>query len=303
MNAAPSTSPQTVRDLTQALRLADPALSRFDPLPRIIAFDDFDRGLCGWTQLVGNYEHTLDVMLPSYAQHTQPMLSTLATWDFGSHGAVDGSYALKVATRPRTGARNVAIKRLTFRKRGPIRLEFYFTFKPEANELRLLETDVRSIGFLYDLQTGDTDAGDAWRVMPHMRFLNAHDGEHLQKWQFKKTTTDFKPLGTENKTVTHDHLAPTGWLDLPGGSQKLCYNEIPTKVNWHYVRFDYDLAAMRATHFQCNDRTFDVSGYESIRIPAMRNLWCMLNLCFFVEADSNKRAFLYLDSVCLSGDF
>ena len=87
-------------------------------------------------------------------------------------------YALKVATRPRAGARNVAIKRLTFRKRGPIRLEFYFTFKPEANELRLLETDVRSIGFLYDLQTGDTDAGDAWRVMPHMRFLNAHDGEH-----------------------------------------------------------------------------------------------------------------------------
>jgi hypothetical protein len=35
----------------------------------------------------------------------------------------------------------------------------------------------------------------------------------------------------------------------------------------------------------------------------MRNLWCMLNLCFFVETDVDKRAFLYLDSVCLSGDF
>ncbi len=46
------------------------AQSRFDPLPRIIAFDDFDRGICGWTQLVGNYEHTLDSMLPGYAQHT-----------------------------------------------------------------------------------------------------------------------------------------------------------------------------------------------------------------------------------------
>ena len=289
-------------DLTQAMRLADPSLSRFDPLPRIIAFDDFDRGFCGWTQLVGNYEHTLDVMLPGYAQHTQPMLSTLSTWDFGSHGAFDGSYALKVATRPRKGAQNVALKRLTFRKRGPIRLEFYFTFKPEANELRLSETDVRSFGFLYDLQSGDSD-GDAWRVMPHLRFLNAENGEHLQKWQFKRETTPLKPLGTENKTMTHYHLAPEGWEDLPGARQKLCYNEIPTKINWHYVCFDFDLAAMRATGFRCNDRVFDVSAFEPIRIPAMRNLWCMLNICFFAETDTDKRAFLYVDSICLSGDF
>jgi hypothetical protein len=288
--------------IVRALRLADPALSRFDPMPRIIAFDDFDRGFCGWTQLVGNYENSLDSMLPGYAQHSQAMLSTLSTWDFGSHGAFDGSYALKLATKPRRGAQNVSIKRLTFRKRGPIRLEFYFTFKPEATELRLSETDIRSIGFLYDLQTGDTDA-DAWRVMPHLRFLNALDGEHVQKWQFKRRTTDVKPLGTENKTVTHYHLAPEDWEDLPGGGQKLCYNEIPTKVNWHYVRFDFDLASMRATAFQCNDRVFDLSGFDSIRIPAMRNLWCMLNLAFFVEADTEKRAFMYVDSVCLSGDF
>jgi hypothetical protein len=290
------------QELATALRLAEPSLSRFDPLPRIITFDDFDRGFCGWTQLVGNYEHSLDSMLPGYAQHSQAMLSTLSTWDFGSHGSVDGSYALKIATKPRRGAQNVAIKRLTFRRRGPIRLELYFTFKPEANELRLSETDVRSVGFLYDLQTGDADA-DAWRVMPHLRFLNALDGRHLQQWQFKHKTTEIKPLGTENKTVTHYHLAPEDWEDLPGGTQKLCYNEIPTKVNWHYLRFDFDLAAMRATRFQCNDRQFEVADFDAIRIPAMRNLWCMLNLAFFVEADTNKRAFLYVDSVCLSGDF
>ena len=289
-------------DLLQAMRLANPALSRYDPLPRIISFDDFDRGFCGWTQLVGNYEHTLDSMLPGHAQHTQPMLSTLSTWDFGSHGSFDGSYALKLASKPRTGAQNVTIKRLTFRKRGPIRVEFYFTFKPEANELHLSETDVRSIGFLYDLQTGDRDA-DAWRVMPHLRFLNAEGGKHLQKWQFKRRTTELKPLGTENKTVTHYHLQPKDWEDIPGGEQKLCYNEIPTKVNWHYARFDFDLESMRATRFQCNDRVFDMASYESIRIPGMRNLWCMLNLGFFVETDCDKRAFLYVDSVCLSGDF
>lgn len=289
--------------MIQSLRLADPALSRFDPLRRIITFDDFDRGFCGWTQLIGNYEHTLDSMLPGYAQHTQPMLSTLPTWDFGSHGSFDGSYALKLATRPRAAAQNVSIKRLTFRKRGPIRLEFYFTFKPEASELRLMESDVRSFGFLFDLQTGDADLDDASRVMPHFRFLNAQDGKHVQKWQFKRSTTDVKPLGTENKTVTHYHLAPRDWIDIEGGHQKLCYNEIPTKVNWHYASFDFDLATMRATHFQCNDRVFKLSDVESIRIPAMRNLWCMLNLAFFVETDTDKRAFLYIDSVCLSGEF
>lgn len=288
--------------LIEAMRLSDPGLSRFDPLRRIICFDDFDRGYCGWTQLVGNYEHTLDSMLPSYAQHTQPMLSTLPTWDFGSHGSCDGSYALKVATRPKRGAQNVAIKRLTFRKRGPIRVEFYFTFKPEANELRLSETDVRSVGFLYDLQSGDRDA-DAFRVMPHLRFLNALDGRHEQKWQFKRRTTEFKPIGNENKTVSHYHLAPQDWEDVPGAGQKLCYNEIPTKVNWHYARLDFDLAEMKFLRFQCNDRVFDMASVEPIRIPGMRNLWCMLNLCFFAETDVDKRAFLFVDSVCLSGDF
>ena len=110
--------------LAEAVRLgvlrADPALSRFDPLPRILSFDDFSRGHCGWSQLVGNYEDDIDTMLPGYAQHNSAMLSTLGHWDAGSHGGMDSSYALKVATRPVAGARNVAINRHTFRHRGPI---------------------------------------------------------------------------------------------------------------------------------------------------------------------------------------
>lgn len=293
-------------DLAEAMRLAmlraDPALSRFDPLPRILSFDDFSRGHCGWSQLVGNYEENLDSMLPGYAQHSSAMLSTLSHWDAGSHGGMDSSYALKIATRPREGAQNVAIKRHTFRHRGPIRFEMYFTFKPEATELKLSETDVRSVGFLFDLQGGDRDS-DVERVMPHLRFLNALEGEHLQKWQYKRETSHFTPIGNGDKTVSHYHLSPDGWLDLPGGSQRLCYNEIPTKVNWTYLRFDFDLATMRALHLQCNDRSFDLSAFDSIRIPAMKNLWCMLNFCLFAETDTAKRAFLYADSVCISGDF
>ncbi|MDO5898071.1 DUF6772 family protein [Agrobacterium sp. Azo12] len=301
-----SSTPSQMADMTESLRIAllraDPALSRFDPLPRILSFDDFSRGHCGWSQLVGNYEDTLDAMLPGYAQHSSAMISTLGHWDAGSHGGMDSSYALKIATRPKPGAQNVAIKRHTFRKRGPIRFEIYFTFKPEASELKLSETDVRSVGFLFDLQGGDRDS-DSERVMPHLRFLNAENGKFLQKWQYKRETTEIKPLGTDDKTVSHYHLAPEGWLDLPDGEQKLCYNEIPTKVNWSYLRFDFDLEKMQATGMQCNDRTFDLSGFEPIRIPAMKNLWCMLNFCLFAETDVAKRAFLYVDSICISGDF
>nr|CAD6436395.1 hypothetical protein REQ54_03914 [Rhizobium sp. Q54] len=300
------TASQTQTEMTEAVRLAllraDPELSRFDPLSRIISHDQFANGHCGWSQLVGNYENDLDTMLPGYAQHTGAMLSTLAHWDSGSHGAMGSSYALKIATRPKKGAQNVAIKRHTFRHRGRIRFELYFTFKPEASELKLSETDVRSIGFLFDLQAGDNDkAGE--RVMPHLRFLNALDGKHLQKWQFKRHTSPFQAVGNGEKTLSHYHLAPEGWEDLPSGEQRLCYNEIATKVNWTYLRFDFDLEEMKALEFQCNDRQFDMSGFESIRIPAMKNLWCMLNFCLFAETDADKRAFLYVDSICISGDF
>jgi len=153
-----------------------------------------------------------------------------------------------------------------------------------------------------ELQGGDRDE-NAERVMPHIRFLNASEGLHMQKWQYKRQTTTFKPIGNENKTVSHDHLANEGWQDLPDGVQRLCYNEIPTKVNWSYLRFDFDLETMKALSFACNDRSFDMSGFESIRMPAMKNLWCMLNFCLFAETDVAKRAFLYVDSICISGDF
>ena len=69
------------------------------------------------------------------------------------------------------------------------------TFKPEASELRLSETSVRSFGLAYDLQGGDQDEG-CERVMPHMRFLNALDSERRQVWQFKQRTTPTQPWAT-----------------------------------------------------------------------------------------------------------
>ena len=168
-----------MEDLRRALLRAHAGLSKFDPLSRIIFYDDFDRGLQGWSELIGNYEDSLDSMLPGYEDLRPPMLSNGTMWDTGSAGSMEGNYALKIATRPRAGHIAADVKRVTWRRRGPIRLEAYFTFKPEPAELRLSETDVRAVGVLFDIQ----DEGNRW--MPHLRYLNSLNGEHLARWQFK----------------------------------------------------------------------------------------------------------------------
>ena len=272
-------------------------LSRFDPLPRIIYHDDFNRGLRGWVELIGNYEDSLDSMLPEFAEMRPPMLSSGTHWDTGTHGAMQGTYSMKLATRARAGDISVSIKRVTWRHRGPVRLEAYFTFKPEAIELQLSVDDVRAVGVLFDLQD------EAYRWMPHWRYLNALEGEPVRSWQFKRKREPFHDIGGRAETVSHFHLAPTGWEDVPGSGQVLCYNEVATKFNWYYLRMDLDLANRQITHLQCNDRVHDLTGVEPMMIPAMPNLDCMLNVAFWVETDVDKRAFLYVDSVLVSGEW
>ena len=120
---------------------------------------------------------------------------------------------------------------------------------------------------------------------------------------FSRKRESLEEIGGSGKTKSHFHLAGDGWENLPGERQLLCYNEIATKQNWHYMRMTFDLKDMRFAGFQLNDRTYDVSGMAPMVMPAMANLWCMLNLVFFVETDIDKRAFLSVDSVLLSGDF
>ena len=278
------------------IRHADPRLSRFDPLGRILCYDDFDHGLQGWSELIGNYEGSLDSMLPEYRDMRPPMLSNLTMWDTGTAGSMEGTYALKLATRARGGGIAVSIKRQMWRVRGPIQLEAYFCFKPEASELALSELDVRAIGVLFDVQDSEL------RWMPHLRYLNAFEGQQQARWQFKSQREPLLQIGNSGKTQSHFHLRPTGWSDVPGGEQLLCYNEIATKMNWHYLKVGLDLSTRSFTGFQCNDRVYSAEGMETMQLPAMANLWCMLNIVFWVEADIDKRAFFYLDSVLLSGE-
>jgi hypothetical protein len=275
---------------------ADPRLSRFDPLGRIVYFDDFDDGHHGWMELIGNYEDSLETMLPHYRDHRPPMLSSATMWDTGSHGSLDGTYSLKLATRARAGHQAVAVKRATWRRLGLLQLEAYLACKPEASELRLGNLDVRGFGVLLDLQNAEA------RFMPHLRYCNAVDGEPYGRWQYKTSTPPRVQTGPTGQISSVYHLDPAGWIDLPEGAQPLCYNELPTKLNWHYLRLLVDLAAGQFLEFQCNDRRYDVSALGLIRAAPIATLPCLLNAAFFVEAGADKRAFLYVDSVVVSTD-
>lgn len=280
----------------------DAALSRFSPLRRILFFDDFDRGLGGWTAHIGNYEGSLDTMLPEFRDLRPPMLSNLTMWDTGTVGAIDGTYALKLATRPKASSMAAALKRITWRHAGALQLEAFFTYKTEAVALDLLETGVRAFGFAIDIQVGDRTPGQPERVMPHLRYCNAWQGRPIERWQFKRAVEPLHDIGGRGKTRSHFHLASTGWEDVPDGAQRLCYNEIATKHNWYYLQIGFDLASMAFTRLRCNDRIFDPAQLAPMRFAAMPNLWCMLNPLVWVEADGDARACLYLDSVLLSAE-
>ena len=157
--------------------LANPRLSRFDPLERILCYDDFDAGLNGWTGLIGNYEDSLNTMLPDYRDLRPPMLSNLTMWDTGTAGSMEGTYALKLATRPQAGGLSVGIKRHTFRALGQVQLECYFAFKPEASKLKLGEMDVRAWGVLFDCRTAIPKGGAGCPICAISTPRTASDGD------------------------------------------------------------------------------------------------------------------------------
>ncbi len=320
--------------LAEAVRVgtirANPRLSRYNPLSRILFHDDFDDGLSGWTEQVGNYRGSLDTGGGVYSSLQfdlrPPMLSTLTMWDSGTVGSIDGSYAMKLATRPEVGHIAKPNKRITLGGGGLLQFEMWFVFKPEAvsSELSVgtegfyanrselgvtwarteqddqpLET-VHSFGISMDIQ--DTEQ----RWWPAIRFLNADNGQLVEKWQW----------GAGG--VRHPYL--DGWIDIEDGHQPLCYNEIPTKHNWHYLRFLVDLSNRTYVEMQCNERTYDLRGkryeyrnvhpeeeqftpYMDRESPVIPRCWGMLNTGPFLQTGADRRSFLYVDSIVLSAEW
>jgi len=56
---------------------ADPRLSKYNPLKRILFFDDFDEGVNGWCTLIGNYNDSLDDIKPMFRDLRPAQLSNL----------------------------------------------------------------------------------------------------------------------------------------------------------------------------------------------------------------------------------
>ncbi len=320
--------PTTVR-ARQSASAWDVGLSKFKPLERILCYDDFDTGLNGWTELTGNYQQDKMAVVPGHELFTDlrpPMLSS-ATFPFvGTHGSMNGTYSMKLATRAmaagagepiRRGGFAQTLKRLTFQELGSVQFEMWFTYKPEADRPGIGENEFRAFGVLWDIQD------DRYRYFPAVRYLNAANGQVKQKWQFAqaKRVSAEEWAGNFDTSISEDMGSAVGakpgidpqWFgrrfpdggtegfrDIPDGVQKLCYNETFDKINWHYLRFLVDSKRREYVELQCNERTFDLRGIQPTLADAYPRIWSLLNLALWVEADTNRRCFLFVDSAVIS---
>ncbi|MAE67386.1 MAG: hypothetical protein CMJ18_24260 [Phycisphaeraceae bacterium] len=300
----------------ETLRRADPRLSKFNPLPRILFFDDFDEGINGWCELCGNHDNDLDNVKPRTRDLRPAQLSNCSFFDIGTHGSVDGVYALKLATRPRPNHMAMLIKRLTYAKRGLVQVETYFTYKAEAVFDDDIETPrqwdgnyhpVESMFGEFTISNDVNDGPDGDRHHSVLRYVNTdRDGNLVQKWMYKtslQVTTKMQLDGMATPDDWHT-VHPDDWEEVPGGHFALCHNEVPTKINWHYLRWVFDTEQRRNVELQVNDRVMDL---RQIPVPRYDETYysCdrLLNFLFDVRTYMPVRNFLFLDSVLVSVDW
>lgn len=308
-------------ELRAALLRADPRLSRFNPLERILHFDDFNAGQHGWQAYFPDYDGwedypgryqpvdavvqaiekakrdpkmRIDRKLP-FGPRGVPMLSSLTSWDVGSAGSLSGNYALKVPTLPQAGSKVFAQKRLGSPWRGKFRVETWFCFKADPADFRLGETDIRALYLTFDvmdLHHVRADGQEPKRWWPALRYHNAENGQLVRRWQAN--------AGSEG-------VKDGAWEYLDDGQQDLGYNRAATKYQWNYLRFTFDLARHEYVDFHCHGKEFNVKGRRHDPHPPLEGWRASTDKCpglvgtgFGIEAASDKRCFLYLDSVVVS---
>jgi Domain of unknown function (DUF6772) len=303
------------------VRWADPRFSRFDPLERILAFDDFNSGTHGWVELLGNYDGRgdLDTVDDHMRDFRPPQLSSCSFFDVGTHGAMSGTYALKIATRPEAGHTAVAIRRLTMAGRGRVQLETYFAYKAEAasEENRAAaqpgasewDGNTHPSETQFGAFTIATDICDGTRYHCVARYLNTDlENRSRRQWVYPLVPEPTPREHLEGKVKLPpkaDFTAPDpdDWRPF-GEPQELCYNEVPTKVNWHYLRWLIDTRHRANVELQVNDRIFDM---REVPVPAYAesygSLQNLLNFYVSVRTHTNVRNFLFLDSVLISVDW
>ncbi|WP_413317949.1 DUF6772 family protein [Agrococcus sp. 1P02AA] len=300
---------------------AAPPVGYSDPLPRVLAADDFDTGTCGWLDLRPNFvapdfrEHSTDIDLI----HWGPTMLSSATFAFGgTHGSAHGTYSLKVSSRasagpvtapPAPGSMGLAIKRLSepFGVRR-LRVEALLAYKVEQDRPGLGVDDLRAFGMFIDLQ----DEEHRW--MPGVRYVNALDGTPVRRWQYFTETeaTDVEwSYGVDGwhkagidpqwfgERAADGSTAATAWFEP--GSQRMIYNESDDKLNWMPIALTIDVAARRYESFRVGRREHRFPpGARPTLAPAYADIEGLLNPVLFVEADTDRRVSLYVDSVVVS---
>ncbi|MFD2793443.1 DUF6772 family protein [Promicromonospora vindobonensis] len=295
----------------------------FDPLPRILVADDFDNGMSGWLDLRPNFvapgfrEHSEDIDLI----HWGPTMLSSATFAFGgTHGSASGTYSLKLSSRaaagpadepPAPGSMGLAIKRLSVpRDTRRLRFEALIAHKAEQDRPGLGVNDLRAFGMFVDLQDSEH------RYMPGVRYVNAVAGEPVRRWQYYSPTdaTDeewsygadgwhkagIDPQWFGERRADGSTVATTWFED---GEQHLIYNESDDKLNWTPFSLTVDVVGRRYEEFRVGSRSFRFpEDARPTLAPAYNDIEGLLNPVFFVEADTDRRVSLFLDSVLISAE-
>ena len=88
-----------------------------------------------------------------------------------------------------------------------------------------------------------------------------------------------------------------GFYDVPDSVQKLCYNETPDKINWHYFALTVDLVNQEYVSLESVDRKWDLRGIKGTVVQRYPRIDWILNPVVFIETDTDRRVFLYVDSI------
>jgi hypothetical protein len=308
--------------MRQRMIVHERGLERFNPLDRVITYDDFDRGFSGWQDLTPNYVNDDYDSFPSAVDLSSwaPIQLSSAPMRFAaSHGSMEGTFSLKLTTGPvaaphteppADGSMGVAVKRLSrFGDPSKIQIETWYSYTPVQDRIGLGEEDIRAFGFYFDIQDSEH------RYMPGIRYVNSLDGRLVKRWQYWKAAEDVTfedwnfgvkdgwcNVGIDNLWYGRRHEDGTtdGFQWVPNGEQDLLYNESPDKLNWLYLRLLVDVQKREYIELQSMDRVFDLRGIQPTLADRYRSIDNLINPIFFVETDTNRSVNLFLDSVVYS---
>lgn len=300
----------------------DRGLERFNPLGRVITYDDFDTGYNGWMDLTPNFVYDDYESFDSVVDLTSwpaTQLSSAAMRFVSSHGSMEGTYSLKLTTAPtggphteppRPGSMGHAIKRLSrFGDPDLIQIEAWYSYTPAQDRSGVGENDIRAIGFFFDVQDSE------YRYMPGVRYVNALGGKPVRRWQYYRvadgvTVNDWSfgiddawcVPGVDNQWYGRrfEDGSGDGYQWIPGGEQELLFNESPDKINWLYFRLTVDVRRRRYVELQSMDQVFDMRDLEPTLVPGYNSIKDLINPVFFVETDTDRSVNLFLDSVVYS---